>query len=67
MKHATWNVWLINKGEEPFLYADNLPNGEPAAMWCVVAARKVFDGSDADAFIMTRSDYYPTVTLTKVQ
>jgi hypothetical protein len=55
---ARWNLWLLNKGEEPLLYFANLTD-EDAHKYVVWCASKVMDGSDADAFIMTRHDKTP--------
>ena len=51
---ATWHFFLIRENEL-MLYLPNVPDSErrKAAMQC---ADKVSDGSDADAFIMIRSD-----------
>jgi hypothetical protein len=58
MKEDLWNIWLLNKGRKPSLYFADMKKDE--CFLCLrLAARKVFDGSDADAFIMLRSDLKP--------
>lgn len=54
MKRATWNFYLLRE-DELLLYLKNVHDNDrhKASMQC---ADKVSDGSDADAFIMTRSD-----------
>lgn len=51
---ATWNFFLIRE-DELMLYLGNVNDDDrhKAAIQC---ADKVSDGSDADAFIMVRSD-----------
>lgn len=61
---ATWNVWLINKGEPPLLYMPNLSEAE-AVKWSRIACEKAFDGSDADGYILIRSDYGFDITVFK--
>lgn len=55
---ARWNLWLLNKGEQPLLYFQDLTDDE-CYIYLAQCASKVMDGSDADAFIMTRSDKTP--------
>lgn len=56
MAEARWNVFLINRGEEPMCYMANLTEDE-AQYYMVRALSKAFDGSDADGFCVMRSDY----------
>lgn len=56
--NAKWNIWLLNKGEKPLCWMADLYEKE-AKLWCIRAADKVFDGSDADAFMLLRSDMHP--------
>lgn len=55
-KRATWNLYLINRGEKPLCYFQGLSDRE-AQEWMMATANKAFDGSDADGFCMMRSDY----------
>jgi hypothetical protein len=61
---ATWNIWLLNKGEQPACSMAGL-NQTDALRWLKYGAEKVFDGSDADAVMMCRSDKHPNTYLTK--
>lgn len=56
MEQARYNVWLVKKGEQPLLYFGDLSEDQ-TQYYMVQALSKVFDGSDADGFIVTRSDY----------
>lgn len=53
---ARWNIYLVNRGEPPLLYFSSLNEYEALSRLAFVAS-KAFDGSDADGFIMMRSDY----------
>lgn len=55
-KVATWNIWLISKTEPPALYCRDVTEGD-MSFYYMQAMGKVFDGSDADGLIVTRSDY----------
>lgn len=58
-KQARWSIWLLNKGEEPLLYFKGMK--EPwTERRLIDSARKVFDGSDADAMILVREDKHPS-------
>lgn len=50
-----WNLWLIKRGERPVLYFAKLSEVE-AMGYLAFSAAKAFDGSDADGFVLTRSD-----------
>lgn len=56
---ARWTIYLLNKGEQPLCYFVNMTNSW-ALKRVVDAARKVLDGSDADAMIFVRSDKHPS-------
>jgi hypothetical protein len=54
---ATWDFYLLNRNEPPACYVSNIPDKD-RHIWAMRCADKVSDGSDADAFIMVRSDNY---------
>lgn len=56
MTEATWNVYLINRGEPPLLYYKNVRDVE-VMKGAIHALDKALDGSDADGFVVMRSDY----------
>jgi len=56
---ARWSIWLLNEGEPPVLYFNAM-----LQIWTekrlIQCAQKVFDGSDADAMMLVRSDKHPS-------
>lgn len=57
MPGAKWNVYLINRGERPLLYYSFLTDDDIVNdQYLENAADKALDGSDADGFLMLRSD-----------
>lgn len=53
---ALWNIYLINRGETPTLFAEHCTE-EIAKAWAAHALDKALDGSDADGFLVMRSDF----------
>ena len=55
MPTEKWNVWLLIANERPLAYMTDLTELETRE-WASHALAKMFDGADADAVIITRSD-----------